>query len=139
MIPALRAGRQDDEDEFADRMAFIVEPGRPVACSEQAICKSKQIFRIGSLRPRRHGWILHDSADILHHKRRVVRQKPGVDLDPLCMRAEPSHSVVDCGPGVEDARAIFPSGPPPPVSLAADVQRRERLGGWLNFYHREAA
>ena len=29
--------------------------------------------------------------------------------------------------------------PPPPVSLAADVQRRERLGGWLNFYHREAA
>ena len=28
---------------------------------------------------------------------------------------------------------------PPPVSLAADVQRRERLGGWLNFYHREAA
>ena len=29
--------------------------------------------------------------------------------------------------------------PPPPVSLAADVQRRERLGGLLNFYHREAA
>ena len=29
--------------------------------------------------------------------------------------------------------------PPPPVSLAADVQRRERLGGWLNFSHREAA
>ena len=29
--------------------------------------------------------------------------------------------------------------PPPPVSLAADVLRRERLGGWLNFYHREAA
>ena len=29
--------------------------------------------------------------------------------------------------------------PPPPVSLTADVQRRERLGGWLNFYHREAA
>ena len=29
--------------------------------------------------------------------------------------------------------------PPPPVSLAADVQRRERLGGWLNFYRREAA
>ena len=29
--------------------------------------------------------------------------------------------------------------PPPPVSLAADVQRRERLGGWFNFYHREAA
>ena len=29
--------------------------------------------------------------------------------------------------------------PPPPVSLTADVQRRERLGGLLNFYHREAA
>ena len=29
--------------------------------------------------------------------------------------------------------------PPPPVSLAADVQRRERLGGLLNFYHWEAA
>ena len=29
--------------------------------------------------------------------------------------------------------------PPPTVSLAADVQRRERLGGLLNFYHREAA
>ena len=29
--------------------------------------------------------------------------------------------------------------PPPPVSLAADVQRRERLGKLLNFYHREAA
>ena len=29
--------------------------------------------------------------------------------------------------------------PPPPVSLAGDVQRRERLGGLLNFYHREAA
>ena len=29
--------------------------------------------------------------------------------------------------------------PPPPMSLAADVQRRERLGGLLNFYHREAA
>ena len=29
--------------------------------------------------------------------------------------------------------------PPPPVSLAADVQWRERLGGLLNFYHREAA
>ena len=29
--------------------------------------------------------------------------------------------------------------PPPPVSLAADVQRRERLGRLLNFYHREAA
>ena len=29
--------------------------------------------------------------------------------------------------------------PPPPVSLAADVRRRERLGGLLNFYHREAA
>ena len=29
--------------------------------------------------------------------------------------------------------------PPPPVSLAADVERRERLGGLLNFYHREAA
>ena len=29
--------------------------------------------------------------------------------------------------------------PPPPESLAADVQRRERLGGLLNFYHREAA
>ena len=29
--------------------------------------------------------------------------------------------------------------PPPPVSLAADVQRRERLGGLFNFYHREAA
>ena len=29
--------------------------------------------------------------------------------------------------------------PPPPVSLAADVQRRERLGGLLNVYHREAA
>ena len=29
--------------------------------------------------------------------------------------------------------------PSPPVSLAADVQRRERLGGLLNFYHREAA
>ena len=29
--------------------------------------------------------------------------------------------------------------PPPPVSLAAHVQRRERLGGLLNFYHREAA
>ena len=28
--------------------------------------------------------------------------------------------------------------PPPPVSLAADVQRRARLGGLLNFYHREA-
>ena len=28
--------------------------------------------------------------------------------------------------------------PPPPVSLAADVQRRERLGGWLNFYQRKA-
>ena len=26
-----------------------------------------------------------------------------------------------------------------PVSLAADVQRRERLGGLLNVYHREAA
>ncbi len=26
-----------------------------------------------------------------------------------------------------------------PISLAADVQRRERLGGLLNFYHREAA
>ena len=26
-----------------------------------------------------------------------------------------------------------------PVSLATDVQRRERLGGLLNFYHREAA
>jgi hypothetical protein len=25
------------------------------------------------------------------------------------------------------------------VSLAADVRRRERLGGLLNFYHREAA
>ena len=32
-------------------------------------------------------------------------------------------------------------GNPPsdPISLAADVQRRERLGGLLNFYHREAA
>ena len=29
--------------------------------------------------------------------------------------------------------------PPPPVSLSADVQRQERLGGLLNFYHREAA
>ena len=29
--------------------------------------------------------------------------------------------------------------PPPPVSLAVDVQRRERLAGLLNFYHREAA
>ena len=29
--------------------------------------------------------------------------------------------------------------PPPPVSLAADVQRRERLGGLLSFYSREAA
>ena len=29
--------------------------------------------------------------------------------------------------------------PPPSVSLAADVQRRECLGGLLNFYHREAA
>ena len=29
--------------------------------------------------------------------------------------------------------------PPPPVSLAADVRRRARLGGLLNFYHREAA
>ena len=29
--------------------------------------------------------------------------------------------------------------PPPPVSLAAHVQRRQRLGGLLNFYHREAA
>ena len=26
-----------------------------------------------------------------------------------------------------------------PTSLAADVQRRKRLGGLLNFYHREAA
>ena len=29
--------------------------------------------------------------------------------------------------------------PPPPVSPDAGVQRRERLGGLLNFYHREAA
>ena len=29
--------------------------------------------------------------------------------------------------------------PPPPVRPDADVRRRERLGGLLNFYHREAA
>ena len=29
--------------------------------------------------------------------------------------------------------------PPPPVSPDADVERRERLGGLLNFYYREAA
>ena len=29
--------------------------------------------------------------------------------------------------------------PPPPVSPAADVERRERLGGLLSFYYREAA
>ena len=29
--------------------------------------------------------------------------------------------------------------PPPPVRSAADVQRRERLGGLLSFYYREAA
>ena len=29
--------------------------------------------------------------------------------------------------------------PPPPVSLDADVERRERLGGLLSFYYREAA
>ena len=28
---------------------------------------------------------------------------------------------------------------PPPVRLTADIRRRERLGGLLNFYHREAA
>ena len=47
----------------------------------------------------------------------------------------------------QDRRGVHDQGldnqllqrPPPPVSLAADVQRRERLGGWLNFYHREAA
>ena len=29
--------------------------------------------------------------------------------------------------------------PPPPVRADADVQRRERLGGLLSFYYREAA
>ena len=29
--------------------------------------------------------------------------------------------------------------PPPPVRPDADVQRRERLGGLLSFYYREAA
>ena len=29
--------------------------------------------------------------------------------------------------------------PPPPVRSDADVQRRERLGGLLSFYYREAA
>ena len=29
--------------------------------------------------------------------------------------------------------------PPPPVSPDADVERRARLGGLLNFYYREAA
>ena len=29
--------------------------------------------------------------------------------------------------------------PPPPVRTDADVRRRERLGGLLNFYYREAA
>ena len=28
---------------------------------------------------------------------------------------------------------------PPPVRADVDVQRRERLGGLLNFYYREAA
>ena len=28
---------------------------------------------------------------------------------------------------------------PPPVCLTADIRRRERLGGLLNFYYREAA
>ena len=28
--------------------------------------------------------------------------------------------------------------PPPPVRADADVQRRERLGGLLSFYYREA-
>ena len=29
--------------------------------------------------------------------------------------------------------------PPPPVNPDADVERRERLGGLLSFYYREAA
>ena len=28
---------------------------------------------------------------------------------------------------------------PPPANLGAGVQRRERIGGLLNYYHREAA
>jgi putative transposase len=31
------------------------------------------------------------------------------------------------------------SEPPPPPDLDADVQRRRRVGGLLNYYHREAA
>ena len=40
---------------------------------------------------------------------------------------------------VEGDRNQLLQRPPPPVSPDAGVQRRERLGGLLNFYHREAA
>ena len=42
---------------------------------------------------------------------------------------------VDTHKQVHVAVAIATCG----MRLAADVQRRERLGGLLNFYHREAA
>ena len=50
------------------------------------------------------------------------------------MRQNP-HVRICGGPG-SATTLVYPT----PVSLlAADVQRRERLGGLLNFYHREAA
>ena len=57
-----------------------------------------------------------------------VRLRVGEDVDHD--HRERTHQGLD--------NQLLPR-PPPPVSLAADVQRRERLGGLLNFYHREAA
>ena len=64
------------------------------------------------------------------------------DRDPLNTRV---FGEILTGGGVQHERSHqgrdnqLLQRPPPPVNPDADVERRERLGGLLSFYYREAA
>ena len=65
---------------------------------------------------------------------RMAKENPGVGL-----HADPRRSGQHCEKnhqGLDNELLTMPSKPPDPNG---DIQRRERIGGLLNYYYREAA